>query len=350
MMSFRLLIGTVAAALVYGCAQTSAPLPSAPAQNAVSSFRPLAGAPKLQTQEPLGFFNLPSSGGSWPDFIVAGPQQAMWFTEFFGNFIGRIAMDGTITTFTLPDANDAEGITVDGKGNIWFTEPGANQIGKMTARGKGTLFQINGSNPSPRGITLGPDGNMWYTEYYDGYIGRVTPQGTITRFDTGSTYSSPWAITTGPDGDLWFTESGEDQIGRFNPKTLSFDSSIEVPTQNATPWGILLAPDKHIWFTERTGDKIAEVTSRGSVKEFALSQPGSYPEALAPATDGNLWFTQSQSGTLGNIDPKTGKFGATVTLPANSIPNGIAVGPNKNLWFCIDAYYQTNQVGEVLLH
>lgn len=349
-MNLRLpLVGAVSAALIYGCSQTNAPLPSAPSQNAQSGSSQVARTAEHRSQA-LDFFNLPSSGGSWPDFIVAGPQHAMWFTEFYGNFIGRITMDGGITTFQTPGGNEPEGITIGPDRNIWVTEPGASAIGRMTPKGTGRVFQVIGSNPSPRGITVGPDGNMWYTEYYDGYIGRVTPQGTITRFNIGNYLSSPWAIIAGPDGDLWFTESAMNQIGRFNPKTLSFDSPITVPTQNATPWGILLAPDNHVWFTERTGNKIAEVIGSASVKEFALSQAGSYPEALAAAKDGKLWFTQSQSGTLGNIDPKTGKFGTAVTLPANSLPNGIALGPNKNLWFCIDAYNQTNQIGEVVLH
>jgi len=336
-MNFRPLAGTIAALAIAGCAQGTLPSPGAGVS--VPSITERTTAPKLN------FFDL-QSGGSWPDFIVAGPQHAMWFTEFYLDAIGRISMDGHLTIFTIPNG-DPEGIAIGPDHNIWYTAPGWDQIGRMTPAGKTTVFKIAGSNPSPRGITLGPDGNMWYTEFYDGYIGRITPKGAITRFAVPEYESSPWAITTGPDGDLWFTESGADKIGRFNPTTQAFESSISVPTQDATPWGILLAPDKHVWFTERTGDKIAEVTSLRSVKEFAIAQSGSYPEALAPGSDGKLWFTQSQAGTLGRIDPKTGKFGATVTLPANSIPNGIAAGPNKNLWFCVDAYDQTNQIGEV---
>jgi virginiamycin B lyase len=257
-------------------------------------------------------------------------------------------MDGSITTITIP-GGDAEGITIGPDHNIWFTEPGYQWIVRMTPTGHSKVFALPDSyNESPRGITTGPDGNLWFTELYDNFIGRITPHGTITRFPIPDYASEPWAIVTGPDGDLWFTESGDDKIGRFNPTTEKFDSSISVPTQYATPWGILLAPDKHIWFTEERGNKIAEVTSSGTVMEFAIKQAGSYPQALAPAA-GKLWFTQSQSGTLGSIDPKTGRFGPVITLPANSIPNGIAVGPNKNIWFSIDAYSQTNQIGELVL-
>jgi streptogramin lyase len=340
-MKIPLLPIAIAAFLLSGCARGAAP--ALPASGGPAEPASARGA----AQPKLSLFDLPAGAGSWPEFIVAGPQKAMWFTEFFGNYIGRVTMDGTITSFQLSGVDDAEGITVGGDGNIWFTDPGAGQIGRLTAQGALALFPLPRSlNTSPRGITLGPDGNVWFTEYYDGYVGRITPQGIITRFAIGDAQSFPWAIVTGPDGDLWFSESAVDLIGRFNPKTQAFDSPISIPTQDATPWGLLLAPDKHVWFTERTGDKIGEVTASTTVQEFAIAQPGSYPEALAPGARGELWFTQSQAGTLGHIDSNTGKFGAPVVLPSNSLPNGIAAGPHGRVWFVVDAYQQANQVGE----
>ncbi len=140
---------------------------------------------------------------------VSGPGRAMWFTEFYGNFIGRITMDGTITNFAIP-GGDAEGITKGGDGNLWFTEPGYQWIVRMTPSGTSKVFQLPLSqNESPRGVTLGPDGNVWWAELYDSYIGRITPQGTITRF----------AI-----------------------RSQQFEPSIKVPTQNATPWASYMPP------------------------------------------------------------------------------------------------------------
>jgi len=295
------------------------------------------------------YFDTPSYA-AWPGYIVSGPQKALWFTELFTGKIGRMKTDGTMTEFPISNGQEPEGITVGADGNLWFTEPGANEIGRMTPQGVTALFQITGPNPSPRGITLGPDGNVWFVELYDGYIGRITPHGAITRFRIPASSPYAWAITTGPDGDLWFTESAVDAIGRFNPRTQQFDASIPVPTQSSTPWAILLTPDKHVWFTERTGDKIAEVDGSSNVREFQIAQQGSYPEDLTLGSDGDLWFTESQTGALGRINPATGKFGRIVTLPTGSIPNAIASGPNKNVFFTIDSYHNPSQIGEVLLH
>jgi virginiamycin B lyase len=336
-------VGIIVAVLVYGCAQTGASLPA-------GSSAPLQRVTKvgLPNQMPaLKLFNTPT-GSSWPDYIVSGPDRSMWFSEFYIDKIGKVKMNGRMTEFSLPDNTDIEGITIGADNNIWFTAPGANKIGRMTPQGSVTTFAIPATDPDPRGITRGPDGNVWYVEFYDGYIGRVAPDGTITRFalPEGSN-SSPWAIVSGPDGKLWITESFADKIARFDPNWQTFEPSLTVPTQYATPWGIITAPDKHVWFTERNGNKIAEVTSKGKIKEFSIAQPGSYPETLAPGRDGNLWFTEMQAGNVAAIDPKTGKFGAVLTLSSGSIPIGIAQGPNKNDWFCISFYNQPMQIGEL---
>lgn len=326
------------------CAQASAPISSQTQPLAINSGE------RADRQGPtVKYFDTPSIG-AWPGYIVSGPQKALWFTEEFTGKIGRITTDGSITEFAVSNGQEPEGITVGPDGNLWFTEPGANEIGRMTPRGATTLFQITGSNPSPRGITLGPDGNLWAVEFYDGYVDRITPKGKITRFQIPTYAPFAWAISTGPDGDLWFTESAANAIGRFNPVTQKFDESIAVPTSGSTPWAILLTPDKHVWFTERTGDKIATVDASDHVQEFPIAQPESYPEDLALGSDGDLWFTEMQTGDLGRINPVNGKFGHIITLPAESIPNAIAPGSNGNVFFTIDSYHNPSQIGEVLLH
>ena len=151
-MTLRLVAaGSALAIALAACSQSYAPPPvlgtGAPAQGLVrSNFSPPAK---------LNFFQVPEQG-SWPEFIVAGPQRKLWFSDLYSATIASIATDGTITEFPI-NGQEVEGIAAGADGNLWFTEPGADQVGKMTPSGKATLFQINGSNPSPRGITQGPD-------------------------------------------------------------------------------------------------------------------------------------------------------------------------------------------------
>src|SRR5438132_13511033 len=96
-----------------------------------------------QTIDPInGFaiepFNPACTLDGGPTSIIAGRDGNLWFTERFGNKIGRIApTSGLITEFCqVLTAGNPSGIT-----------------------------------GSPRGITVGPDGNIWFAEV-SGVIGR----------------------------------------------------------------------------------------------------------------------------------------------------------------------------------
>jgi hypothetical protein len=112
-----------------------------------------------------------------PDGIAAGPDGNLWFTEFYGDRIGRITPAGVVTEFST-------GVS---------------------------------TNSHPDGIAAGPDGNLWFTEFDGNRIGRITPAGAVTEFSTGiGAASKPDGIAAGPDGNLWFTELDGNRIARVN--------------------------------------------------------------------------------------------------------------------------------------
>src|SRR5437016_11200384 len=127
----------------------------------------LASPVAAQTIDPInGFaiepFNPACTLDGGPTSIIAGRDGNLWFTERFGNKIGRIApTSGLITEFCqVLTAGNPSGIT-----------------------------------GSPRGITVGPDGNIWFAEVC-GVIGRITTHGGITAVASASFgASSPGDIT-----------------------------------------------------------------------------------------------------------------------------------------------------------
>ena len=124
------------------------------------------------------------------------------------------------------------GITAGPDGNLWFTEIFGNRIGRITPLGVVTEFSAGiTAGAEPRGITAGPDGNLWFTEYSGNRIGRITPLGVVTEFSAGITAgAAPFRITVGPDGNLWFTENSGNRIGRvgFSPLALLSAASRKV--------------------------------------------------------------------------------------------------------------------------
>ena len=66
------------------------------------------------------------------------------------------------------------------------------------------------------------------------------------------------------------------------------------------------------------------------VKYFDLPN-GAHPHDVAPAPDGNVWYTAQHQGALGILDPKTGKV-TQVSLGSGAAPHGVIVGPDRAAW------------------
>jgi virginiamycin B lyase len=56
----------------------------------------------------------------------------LWFTEWNGNKIGRVTVDGTFSEYALPTPGARpQGIAEGRDGALWFTEAGAGKMGRI---------------------------------------------------------------------------------------------------------------------------------------------------------------------------------------------------------------------------
>jgi streptogramin lyase len=286
-------------------------------------------------------FPVPTTSSD-PAGITAGHDGNLWFTEFYGNKIGRVSPRGTLTEFPVPTAkSEPMWITTGPDGNLWFTEVIGNKIGRVTIAGSITEFPIPTAKSEPGAITAGSDGNLWFTEVIGNKIGRITIAGSITEFPVPTAKSYLGAITAGHDGNLWFTESSSNKIGRISPRGML--TEFPVSTDQVDPWGIAAGSDGNLWFTEFYGNKIGRITIAGSITEFPVPTAKSSPDHITSGPDGNLWFTEIDGNKIGRITTA----GSVTEFPiptAKSSPVIITTGPDGNLWFTeIDG----NKIGRI---
>ena len=290
-------------------------------------------------------YPFPTPGGSAS--VAPGPDGNMWFTKGSANQIGRITVPrthgrfrgrggGAIHEITVPTPNSEPSDIVAGPdGAIWFTEFRASQIGRLDlATGTITEFPIPNTDlffdiftqtfttsTGPRGITVGPDGNLWFAQFNASRIGRITPEGMITEFPLPAPMSRPVGIALGLDGALWFAEYIGNKIGRIDPATGAI-TEIDVPTPNSGANFIEVGPDGALWFTESLANQIGRLDPvTGTVAEFAISTPGSVPHGIAASTS-DIWFTEIEGEALGRVEvcganPDRGRMhGVAVCVPA----------------------------------
>ncbi len=300
--------------------------------------------------------NVPTAS-SFPDQITAGPDGALWFTEHDGNKIGQITTAGVIKEFTIPTANSQPvGITVGPDGALWFAESNTDKIGRIDTSGNITEFS-NGitRNSAPTGIALGPDGALWFTELDAAQVGRITTSGVVTQFSQGITAGAgPAGITTGSDGNLWFTEQNVGKIGQITTKGVVTEFSSGSVSPTSGPAEITAGPDGNLWFTELNGNHVDKITTAGAITQYPSATnvitPEAGPVGITAGPDNALWFTEFNVAQIGRIDPsgQITEFSQGISSGAN--PNEITLGPvpltggPANLWFT-----ETNQnvIGEI---
>jgi len=289
-------------------------------------------------------FSIPTVNSD-PNWIAAGPDGNMWFTEANANNIARITPAGVVTEFAVPTANAGLwGIISGSDGRLWFTETSSSKIGAVTTGGTFTEYPtVNGDdgplllvdrldgtiwatgsagndldvvqtccgspnsvtiptpNSGPVGITTAPDNNIYFTEDGASKIGRVSNIGGTVSEITLALNSGPIQIVRGPDGNLWFTELSASKIGRLSPSSFSVTGEYATQTPNACPLGIAAGTDGALWFTECALDRIGRITTSGVVTEYVSPARNLGLNGIATAPNGSLWFTEVAPNKIGEL-------------------------------------------------
>ena len=72
------------------------------------------------------------AGISDPEGIAAGPGHTLWFTNYYGNSIGRITTAGVVATFNGPNIRFPAWIAASPDHGLWFTDGGNDSIGRIS--------------------------------------------------------------------------------------------------------------------------------------------------------------------------------------------------------------------------
>ncbi|MEP6624105.1 MAG: Calx-beta domain-containing protein [Acidimicrobiia bacterium] len=282
--------------------------------------------------------------------ITAGPDGAIWFTTYSGA-VGRVAMNGAMTSFSLGGQSAFGGITTGPDGALWF--PMGESIARMTTAGAMTSFPVSRSQVDR--IAVGPDGALWFTGFRS--IGRITTDGAVSTATLVRRQVS--SLVVGPDGHLWGT--GADQLLQLdtsgitkalvpaiaNPADLAAGPNGELVVMNyggsfgsflgsgapfsSRPEGIdspsagVTGPDRAFWVVNGPNE-IARW--HGSVLSRFSSSKVYEPQAIAVGPDRRIWYANNDK-SLGRRNPD-GTFNLfKITARARSM----VAGADGALWF-----------------
>jgi len=206
------------------------------------------------------------AAGAFPIGIAQGPDGALWFTGpsalHPSSGIGRMTTSGTVTSFI--GANAVRGstglfpseITTGPDGALWFLN-GDNLIGRISIQGTITSFSLPG-NVAATGITAGPDGALWFGQ--TGGVGRITTSGIPTLFTVNVNHNLEVGISAlvpGPDGAIWFTDNGVSDLGAGTIGQI-------IPPASTSPLFSAVLPSSRSVQTGNTATAFATIINSGS--------------------------------------------------------------------------------------
>lgn len=260
-----------------------------------------------------------------PFGVVRGPDGAIWFCEYTGQRIRRVAPDGTISTIA---GTGAKGYSGDGGSALQATFNLPHEL-RFDAAGT-NLYIVDMTNHAVRKIdtqtniitTIAGNGKP-------GYSGDGGPA-------KDAQFKQPHSIQFGPEGDLYVCDIGNNVIRKIDMKTGTISTFAGTGKPGVTPDGAPIAgtplkgprsidfdKDGSMWLVTREGNqvfkfdlkagKIHHVAGTGAKGFTGNGGPAklatlSGPKGVAIDAEGNAWLADTESHSVRMINAKTGNL------------------------------------------
>lgn len=280
-----------------------------------------------------------------PFGVIRGPDGAIWFCEYTGQRIRRIARDGTLSTFA---GTGRRGFAGDGGP---ASEASFNQPHEIRFDRGGNLFVADMANQVVRRIdaathtittVAGVGGQR-------GYSGDGGPA-------TSAKLNSPHSLQFGPDGQLYICDVGNHVIRRVDLNTGTIVTFAGTGKPGPTPDGAPIAGtplnnprsldfdrEGNLWLVTREGNQLFKFDlSSGRIHHIAgtgaagftgnggpaLEATFSGPKGVVIDREGNVWLADTESHTIRRVDA----VGGVVNVIAGTGQKGD--GPDGDALMC----------------
>ena len=134
-----------------------------------------------------------------------------------------------------------------------------------------------------------------------------------------------------PDGSIYITVMSGNKVARFDPRTQSFKEWDLPPGHH--PHGLLVDRQGMVWTTGNGNGTIGRLDpASGRTTEFKTPSGGGGPHTLIITDDqSTIWFTMQSGNKVASLQTKTG---AIKEYPSSGGPYGLAFDHAGNVWFC----------------
>lgn len=134
-----------------------------------------------------------------------------------------------------------------------------------------------------------------------------------------------------PDGSIYIAVMNGNKVARFDPKTQSFEEWALPPGHR--PHGLLVDRHGMVWTSGNGNGTIGRLDpATGKVIEYPTPSGGGGPHTLVISDDQRtIWFTMQSGNKVASIDTASGRI---AEYPTSGGPYGLALDAAGHVWFC----------------
>ena len=227
----------------------------------------------------------------------------------------------------------ANGVAVDGSGNVFVADPGNNSVKEILAAGGYTTVNTLGSGFSyPEGVAVDGSGNVFVADNGNGAVKEIPPGCTASSCvkTLGSGFAAPESVALDGNGNVFVADPGNNSVKEI----LAVGGYTTVNTLGSGfsyPGHVAVDGSGNVFATETGNNAVKELLAAGGYT--TVNTLGSFSEPTGVAVDGsgNVFVGEFGNNAVQEI-LAAGGYTTVQTLGSFSEPLGAAVDASGNLY------------------
>jgi copper transport protein len=273
--------------------------------------------------------------GKWHVEIVAlRKQNANEAISFDVVIKPRLSeLQTNVVEYSFPDKTVAPLYPIfDGKNTIWISDTIKPRIWKFNIDDKRfRSYEFEGQISVT--LNIDNDGKIWYTDTPNSKIGFLDPSTEKLENIDLPTKSVPIFTETDRKNNIWVALADKNILLKYNQDEKKFEEFKVSAAPQSGITALILDKFGNIWFTESQAGKIGVINpDTGEFKEFAPQDSLKEPSALFFDENGNLWISEHTGLSITKFDTVLETFERVSLLDKDALPFGMSSDKFDNIW------------------